>query len=111
MVDNKALVGNVGDYVRMYVGNGGPNLVSSFHVIGVVFDKVYTEAGSVPNMNVQTTLIPAGGATIVEFGLKVPGNFVLVDHSIFRAFNKGAVGILKVVGKEDKEIYSSKGNF
>ena len=110
-VDNRALVANVGDYVRMFVGNGGPNLVSSFHVIGVVFDKVYTEAGSVANLNVQTTLIPAGGATIVEFGLKYPGNYVLVDHSIFRAFNKGAIGILKVVGKEDKSIYSGKGSF
>ena len=111
LVDNKALLANVGDYVRIFFGNGGPNLVSSFHVIGVVFDKVYTEAGSVPNMNVQTTLVPAGGATMVEFGLKVPGNYVLVDHSIFRAFNKGAVGILKVIGKENKEIYSDKGKF
>ena len=80
-------------------------------MIGVVFDKVYTEAGGVPNLNVQTTLVPAGGATMVEFGLKVPGNYVLVDHSIFRAFNKGAVGILKVIGKENKEIYSDKGKF
>lgn len=111
LVDNKALVANVGDYVRIFFGNGGPNLVSSFHVIGVVFDKVYTEAGSVPNLNVQTTLVPAGGATMVEFGVKVPGNYVLVDHSIFRAFNKGAVGIMKVIGKENKEIYSDKGKF
>lgn len=108
MVDVNALNANVGDVVRMYVGNGGPNLVSSFHVIGVVFDKVYNEAGSIPNLNIQTTLIPAGGATIVEFKLKVPGNYVLVDHSIFRAFNKGAVGILKVIGNENKEIYSPK---
>lgn len=111
MVDNKSLIANVGDYVRLFVGNSGPNLVSSFHVIGVIFDKVYTEAGSLPNLNIQTTLIPAGGAAIVEFSVKVPGNYVLVDHSIFRAFNKGAVGILKVVGQDNKEIYSDKGKF
>ncbi len=109
MVDNKVLLANVGDKVRMFIGNGGPNLVSSFHIIGVVFDKVFTEGGSVPNKDVQTTLIPAGGATMVEFKVKVPGNYVLVDHSIFRAFNKGAVGILKVTGQEDKKIYSDKG--
>lgn len=111
LVDNKSLTANVGDKIRMFVGNGGPNLVSSFHVIGVVFDKVFTEAGGVYNTDVQTTLIPAGGATIVEFKAKYPGNYVLVDHSIFRAFNKGAIGILKITGKEDKEIYAEKGKF
>lgn len=108
LVDNNALVANVGEKVRMYIGNGGPNLVSSFHVIGVVFDKVYTEAGSIPNTNVQTTLIPAGGATIAEFTVKVPGTFILVDHSIFRAFNKGAVGMLKVIGESNSEIFAEK---
>lgn len=111
IVDTKSLVANVGDNVRLFIGNGGPNLISSFHVIGVVFDKVYLEAGSIASSNIQTTLIPAGGATIVEFKVKVPGNYVLVDHSIFRAFNKGAIGILKVIGKDDKEIYSEKGKF
>ena len=111
MVDSKALMANVGDNIRMYIGNGGPNLTSSFHIIGVVFDKVFTEGGSVPNKDVQTTLIPAGGATMVEFKLKYPGNYVLVDHAIFRAFNKGAVGILKVIGQENKDIYSDKGKF
>lgn len=108
LVDNKALLANVGEKVRLYVGNGGPNLVSSFHVIGAVFDKVYTEAGSIPNTNVQTTLIPAGGAAIVDFTVRVPGTYVLVDHSIFRAFNKGAIGLLKVVGQANSEIYSEK---
>jgi nitrite reductase (NO-forming) len=58
------------------------------------------------NKNVQTTLIPAGGAAIVEFKVDVPGTFILVDHSIFRAFNKGALGMLKVEGPESKTIYS-----
>lgn len=111
MVDNRALMTNVGDKVRMFIGNSGPNLISSFHIIGVVFDKVFTEGGSIPNKEVQTTLIPAGGATMVEFQVKVPGAFVLVDHAIFRAFNKGAVGILKVVGQENQEIYADKGKF
>ena len=94
--------------MRLFVGNGGPNLVSSFHVIGEIFDKVRYEGGTHVQENVQTTLIPAGGAAIVEFHTEVPGSYVLVDHSIFRAFNKGALAILKVDGPEDKAIYSGK---
>ena len=56
----------------------------------------------------QTTLIPAGGSAIVEFGVEVPGSYMLVDHSIFRAFNKGALAMLKVDGPENKAIYSGK---
>ncbi len=105
LVGKGALTSKTGETVRLYVGNGGPNLVSSFHVIGEIFDKVYTEAGSSINKGVQTTLIPAGGATIVEMKTEVPGTYLLVDHSIFRAFNKGAIGQLKVTGKEDPSIF------
>jgi nitrite reductase (NO-forming) len=94
--------------VRLYVGNGGPNLVSSFHVIGEIFDKVWYEGGTKFQENVQTTLIPAGGAAMMEFHMEVPGSYVLVDHSIFRAFNKGALAILKADGPENKAIYSGK---
>jgi nitrite reductase (NO-forming) len=106
LTGDNAITANVGETVRLYVGNGGPNLVSSFHVIGEIFDKVHVEGGSTINENVQTTLIPAGGAAIVEFRVDVPGTFILVDHSIFRAFNKGALGMLKVQGEENMEIYS-----
>ncbi|MES2013248.1 MAG: copper-containing nitrite reductase [Pseudomonadota bacterium] len=104
----KAITAKVGETVRLFVGNGGPNMVSSFHVIGEIFDKVYVEGGKLENHNVQTTLVPAGGAAITEFKVDVPGTFIIVDHSIFRAFNKGALGMLKVTGPEDKVIYSGK---
>nr|BFD66265.1 copper-containing nitrite reductase [Bdellovibrio sp. HAGR004] len=108
LVGDNAMKAKTGEKVRLFVGNGGPNLVSSFHVIGEIFDKVYVEGGKLVNENVQTTLIPAGGSAIVEFKLDTTGTFILVDHSIFRAFNKGAIGMLKVEGKEDHEIYSGK---
>ena len=108
MTGDKALTAKVGETVRLYVGNGGPNLVSSFHVIGEIFDKVWFEGGTRFQENVQTTLIPAGGAAVMEFHLEVPGSYVIVDHSIFRAFNKGALAILKVDGAENKAIYSGK---
>ena len=109
LVGDKAITANVGERVRIYFGVGGPNLTSSFHIIGEIFDKVYPEAGlSLPNANVQTTLVPAGGAVVVEFKVNVPGTFILVDHSLTRAFNKGALGMLKVSGPENRVIYSGK---
>lgn len=108
MTGDNALTAEVGETVRLYVGNGGPNLVSSFHVIGEIFDKVYIEGGSAVNENVQTTLIPSGGAAIVEFKIEAPGDYIIVDHSIFRAFNKGALAQIKAEGKENKKVFSGK---
>ncbi|MCK8141300.1 copper-containing nitrite reductase [Flavobacterium sp. I-SCBP12n] len=106
LTGDKSLTAKKGETVRIFMGNGGPNLVSSFHAIGEIFDRVHVEGGDLINKNVQTTLIPAGGAAIVEFKVDVPGTFILVDHSIFRAFNKGALGMLKVEGDENKKVYS-----
>jgi len=108
LVGDGALKAEVGETVRLYVGNGGPNLVSSFHVIGEMFDLVFTEGGSVPQSNVQTTLIPAGGATMVEFAVEAPGTMILVDHSIFRTFHKGSLGMLVVNGEENEAVFTAK---
>ena len=108
LVGDKALTAAVGETVRLYFGVGGPNLTSSFHIIGEIFDKVYYEGGLKWQDHVQTTLVPSGGSTMVEFKVDVPGTYVLVDHSLSRAFNKGALGMLKVTGPEDRVIYSGK---
>jgi nitrite reductase (NO-forming) len=107
LIGDGAIKAKVGETVRLFVGNGGPNLISSFHVIGEVFDAVYTEAavGSTPARNVQTTLVPSGGAAIVELKTDVPGRFLLVDHSIVRAMEKGALGALEVTGAEQPGIF------
>src|SRR5688500_13287567 len=103
-----ALKAKTGQHIRMFIGNGGPNLVSSFHVIGEIFDKVQYEGGTRFQENVQTTLIPAGGAATVGFFTEVPGSYVLVDHSIFRAFSKGALAIREVSGAAKPDLYSGK---
>ncbi|MBK9328786.1 MAG: nitrite reductase, copper-containing [Sphingobacteriales bacterium] len=108
LTGDNAIKATAGDKVRLFIGNGGPNLISSFHVIGEIFDNVYVEGGELINHNLQTTLVPAGGSAITEFRCEIPGNFILVDHSIFRTFNKGTLGILKVEGKENKAIYSGQ---
>lgn len=104
LMDN--MTAEVGDTVRMYVGNGGVNLISSFHVIGEIFDRVYREGDLVtlPAEGLQTTLIPAGGAVMVEFTVDYPGNFVLVDHALARV-DRGAWGVLHVTGEADPAIF------
>lgn len=106
--DGRRLTAEVNDTVRLFIGDAGPNLVSSFHVIGEHFDRVYDEADLVspPSRSVQTTLIPAGGATVVDMDVEVPGDYKLVDHSISRVA-QGALGILRVTGEGDPGVYSS----
>jgi len=109
MVGDKALSAKVGETVRFFVGDGGPNVVSSFHVIGQIFDTVWPEGNmSLATHNLQTTTVPAGGSAITEFKMSVPGTFILVDHSLTRAFNRGALAQLKTTGEEDKLVYSGK---
>jgi nitrite reductase (NO-forming) len=98
----------VGDKIRMYVGNGGVNLISSFHVIGEIFDTVYPEAniGGTQFKNVQTTAVLPGGASIVEFTVDVPGKYLLVDHALAR-MNKGAWAVLEVTGEEKPEVFQA----
>src|SRR5262249_52343583 len=98
-----ALKAKVGETVRIFFGVGGPNVTSSFHVIGEIFDRVYPEGASEPQTNVQTTLVPTGGATIVEFKAEVPGTYTLVDHSLGR-LEEGAAGQLVVGGPDTPEV-------
>jgi len=109
LIGEGALKAKTGERVRIFFGNAGPNLISSFHVIGEIFDRVYREADLVspPAQSVQTTLVPAGGATVVEFKVEVPGDYTLVDHAIFRV-EKGAVGFLKVEGAPRHDLYTSQ---
>ncbi|GHD64922.1 hypothetical protein GCM10007164_01320 [Luteimonas padinae] len=99
----------VGEEVRIFFGVGGPNLTSSFHLIGEVFDRVYDLASftSPPLKDVQTTLVPPGGATMVEFKVDYPGKYILVDHALSRA-EKGLAGFLTVTGEADATIFDSK---
>lgn len=105
---DNALQAKVGDSVRLFVANGGPNLVSSFHVIGEIFDRAwdYGATGSPPLEGVQTILVPPGGATVTEFEVDVPGDYKLVDHAIIRV-SKGALGTLHVEGDENPDIFNS----
>lgn len=106
LTDEYPMAATVGERVRIFFGVGGPNFVSSFHVIGEIFDRVYDQAAlsAPPLTDVQTTLVPAGGAAMVEFDLEVPGRYILVDHALSRA-ERGLVGFLNVTGEDDPEVF------
>ena len=106
LVGDRALKASVGDQVRLFFGVGGPNLTSSFHVIGEIFDRVATW-GSFTSFSesVQTVGVPPGAATMVEFGVEVPGTYLLVDHALSR-LRKGAAGHLVVDGEANPDIFA-----
>jgi len=108
----KALTGEnalkvaVGETARIYFGDGGPNKISSFHVIGEIFDHVYRDASltSPPITNVQTVLVPPGGATVVDLTFEVPGSYIMVDNALSRVA-RGAAGIIEVTGPQNPDIF------
>jgi len=102
----RALRAKVGETIRLYFGVGS-HIASNFHIIGGVLDKLYPEGDiiSAPHRNVQTTVVPPGGAMMAEFKLEVPGKYLLVDHSLSRAIDKGAIGEIIVEGEENPEIF------
>jgi nitrite reductase (NO-forming) len=99
----------VGESARIYIGNGGVNLVSSFHLIGEIFDRVYREGDflSPPALGIQTTLVPAGGAAAVDFTADYPGKYILVDHALAR-LDRGAWGVIEVAGEPDQSIFKGE---
>ena len=102
----KPLKAKVGETVRIFFGVGGPNYTSSFHVIGEIFDRVYSQGSltSPPAKDIQTTSVPPGGATVVEFKLEVPGKFMLVDHALTRV-ERGLAGVLEVTGPDNPNVF------
>lgn len=108
-LDDYAMRANVGESVRIYFGVGGPNKISSLHMIGEIFDRVYDEGSltSEPLTDVQTTLVPPGGSTVVEFTVDVPGTYILVDHALSR-LERGLVGYLHVEGPENPALFSAR---
>ena len=104
LTGKNALKAKVGERVRIFFGVGGPNLTSSFHVIGEIFDRIQAEGASEFQTNVQTTLVPAGGATVAEFTADVPGTLIIVDHSLGR-LEKGAAAQIVVEGEAKPDIF------
>lgn len=101
-----AMHAKVGETVRIFFGVGGPNVIASPHIIGEIMDRVYPEGSftSPPITAVQTTVVPPGGATVLELKPLVPGTFRLVDHALIRV-TRGLVGSLEVTGPANPELF------
>lgn len=85
----------VGQPIRIFVVNAGPNHWSSFHVVGAIFDRVYPNANP-KNMltGLQSISIGPGDGAAVEFTLKEPGRYTAVNHS-FGLATQGALAYLQ----------------
>lgn len=107
---DNALKMQTGERARIYFVNQGLNLTSSFHPIGSHWDLVYpegaTHTSNQPIRGSQSTSVVVGGGSVVELEAQVPGDIILVDHALSRAFYKGASGVILVEGEEDPEIYN-----
>jgi nitrite reductase (NO-forming) len=85
------------ELLRVYVVNAGPNRISSFHVVGGIFERVFQDGSSTsPLAGVQTVNVPVGGGSIFELRLRQPGDYPFVTHA-FADATKGAVGVLRAL--------------
>lgn len=100
----------VGETVRVYFVNGGPNLTSSVHPIGNVWSRLYRDGDLVsePAQSVETTPVAPGTATVGEMELPVPGPIKIVDHALSRAVRRGTIAVIEVEGEENPEIYEAE---
>lgn len=99
------LQANVGETVRIFLGNAGPNATASEHMIGEIFTKVYLFGSltSTPLTGVQTVGVPPGDAAILELKAQDPGKFTMMDHAISR-MEKGLLAVLDVKGPENTAL-------
>jgi len=98
-----------GETARVYYAVGGPNLLSSLHPIGSVWDEVWEQGAvaSAPDRYVQTTPVLPGSTAIATLHAPVPGPIKLVDHALSRVARKGALAVIDVQGDENPDIFEA----
>ena len=95
----------VGETIRVFFGDAGPNATSSLHVVGEIFTRDYTLGSlmSPPLIGVQTASVPPGGAAILELAVSVPGEFTMMDHAMAR-MAKGLMAVFDVSGPQNAAL-------
>ncbi|MGA7794217.1 MAG: copper-containing nitrite reductase [Candidatus Acidiferrales bacterium] len=106
LTDQHPMHAKVGESIRIFFGVGGPNMISSPHVIGQILERVYNEGSftSPPLTSVQTTMVPPGGATVFEIKPQEPGIYKLTDHALIR-IARGLVAVIEVTGPANPELF------
>src|SRR6478672_1115990 len=90
------------ELLRLYLVNAGPNRISSFHVVGGIFERVFQDGSQAsPLAGVQTVNVPVGGGSIFELRLREPGDYPFVTHA-FADATKGAVGVFRALAPGQK---------
>lgn len=84
-----------GDYLRFYYLNVGPNLTSTFHVVGGMWEYIYYH-GNPDNVMVGTQSVVSGptDSWVIEWRVPEEGPFTLVSHAFGTQAIKGAIGII-----------------
>ncbi|MFB6156484.1 MAG: copper-containing nitrite reductase [Haloferacaceae archaeon] len=96
-----------GDTARVYFVTGGPNLTSSFHPIGNVWEECWPEGAlsNDPDRHVQTKPVAPGSTAVATMNFPVPGNFKLVDHALTRVARRGCMAVVTAEGEEKPGIF------
>lgn len=82
-----------GEPVRIFVVNAGPNVWSSFHVVGAIFDNAYINANPANHLRgLQGITIGPGDGACVEFTPEEPGEYIAVNHAFGHATH-GAIAV------------------
>jgi nitrite reductase (NO-forming) len=104
-----AMQAKVGETVRVFMVNGGPNLLSSLHPIGNIWSRVwFMGALAMPSMPfLQSVPVPPGNAIVADMELPVPQTIKIVDHAMTRALSKGAMAEIEVTGAPNPEIFKA----
>lgn len=102
--DHRPLQAKVGERVRIWVLDAGPNRATSFHVVGGQFDTTYAEGRyllqaapggpDAPGGSQALALAPAQGG-FVELTFPEPGHYPVVSHLMVDS-ERGAHGIVEV---------------
>lgn len=102
-----AMQAKVGETVRVFMVNGGPNLTSSFHPIGNVWTRAWQQGSlaSEPARYLQTSTVAPGSAFVGEMELPVPETIKLVDHALSRVTSQGLLAEIDVIGEKNSEIF------
>ncbi|MDZ7729977.1 MAG: copper-containing nitrite reductase [Natrialbaceae archaeon] len=97
-----------GERIRIFYANGGPNMISSWHAIGNVWETFYRDGAvaSDPDHYVETAPVVPGSVAIAEIDTPVPGEIKIVDHALTRAARRGTLGVLNVEGSPEPDIFN-----
>lgn len=92
------LQANVGETVRVFMVNGGPNLTSSLHPIGNVWARAWPQGAlaNEPQRYLQTQGVPPGSCFVGDMELPVAETIKLVDHALSRVVHHGLSAEIEV---------------